>query len=408
VSGPPGFSFRVLARDPDSRARTGRIETRRGPVDTPCLVPVATAASVRALSPDDLEALGVPCVLANTFHLHLRPGDENIRRLGGLHEFMAFPGPILTDSGGFQAFSLGFAMEHGVNKLGTVFPGGHAAGEPKPKLAWVTDEGVRFRSPVDGSELFLDPELSMRIQANLGAEIIMAFDECTSPLSDRAYTAEALERTHRWAEESLEHHDGSQALFGIVQGGWFEDLRRASAEFIAARPFPGIAIGGSLGRSKEDMHAILDWVVPMLDDRPRHLLGIGEIEDLFDGTARGIDTFDCVNPTRIARRGTLFLGPRGGGSRKNRHRLNIRRREFAEDAGPIDPSCSCPACRSASRAYLRHLFLAKEASYLRLATLHNVHFVLRLMESVRQSIREGRFGELRREWLGPPEPAGGI
>ena len=445
-----GFSFEILDRDPESNARTGLIKTRRGDIQTPYLVPVATLGSVRALGSDDLASLGVSCALANTYHLHLKPGDELIGRLGGLHRFMGFCRPLFTDSGGFQAFSLGFGREHNIAKIGNIFPqelnsspaeqgirkecddrcsnesieseiyrsnyrnsyGGKAGrdrygqaegkGQKNPRkenLTKITDRGISFKSLADGAWHFLDAEKSMRIQSNLGSDIIMAFDECTSPLSDYDYTRKAMHRTHEWAEESIRYHDKSQAIYGIIQGGWFEDLRRTSTDFIVSQPFDGIAIGGSLGNSKQDMHQVLDWTIPRLDDRPRHLLGIGEIDDLFECVARGIDTFDCVSPTRIARRGSLLLSPQSGGSRQNKFRLNIKSARFKEDGLPIDPLCTCPTCKSYSRAYLRHLYVSGELTYFRLATLHNLHFMLRLMESIRESIRSGGFMELKDRWL---------
>lgn len=448
-----GFSFEILDRDRESSARAGLIRTRRGDIPTPYLVPVATLASVRALGSDDLASLGVSCALANTYHLHLKPGDELIRRLGGLHRFMGFSGPLFTDSGGFQAFSLGFGREHNIAKIGNIFPqeldptpqkrgspaidgegesrmdplegeiprSNHGesytgAGERggvgttrsegkeqenarRENLTLITEKGISFKSPADGSWHFLDGKKSMQIQSNLGSDIIMAFDECTSPLSDYDYTRRAMYRTHEWAVESIHHHDRSQAIYGIIQGGWFEELRRISTDFVISQPFDGIAIGGSLGNSKQDMHQVLDWTVPRLDDRPRHLLGIGEIDDIFECVARGIDTFDCVSPTRIARRGSLLLSPQSGGSRQNKFRLNIKSARFKEDDLPVDPACSCPTCRRHSRAYLRHLYVSAELSYFRLATLHNLHFMLRLMESIRESIRAGSFMELKNKWL---------
>ncbi len=446
-----GFSFEVLDRDPESNARAGLIKTRRGDIQTPYLVPVATLGSVRALNSDDLASLGVSCALANTYHLHLKPGDELIGGLGGLHKFMGFSGPLFTDSGGFQAFSLGFGREHNIAKIGNIFPqelssfpgdedcrqGGNNPCEKEPEneiyrlnyrnsyggkaargnddsykasgkgqksarkenLTKITDEGISFKSMADGAWHFLDAERSMRIQSNLGSDIIMAFDECTSPLSDYDYTKKAMYRTHDWASESIRHHDRSQAIYGIIQGGWFEDLRRISTDFVVSQPFDGIAIGGSLGNSKQDMHQVLDWTIHKLDDRPRHLLGIGEIDDIFECVARGIDTFDCVSPTRIARRGSLLLSPQSGGSLKNKFHLNIKSARFKDDGLPIDPVCSCPTCRTYSRAYLRHLYIAGELSYFRLATLHNLHFMLRLMEEIRESIRSGGFWELKDRWL---------
>ena len=467
------FSFEIQAQDKETNARLGLIRTRRGDIETPYLVPVATLGSVRALGSDDLASLGVQCALANTYHLHLKPGDELIKRLGGLHRFMGFAGPLFTDSGGFQAFSLGFGREHNIAKIGNIFPqelscigtgeekreslpdegansdqhnsnqslsqcsedddcqdttdfceiyklnyrrdyGKGSGGNDKiardiakkgPKivkkenLTRITDDGISFKSMADGAWHFLNAEKSMKIQSNLDSDIIMAFDECTSPLSDYEYTKKAMLRTHDWADQSIRYHDKNQAIYGIIQGGWFEDLRSISTEFISSQSFDGIAIGGSLGNSKQDMHQVLDWTVPRLDDRPRHLLGIGEIDDIFECVARGIDSFDCVSPTRIARRGSLFISPESGGSMQNKFHINIKSAKFKEDDLPLDPNCGCSTCRTYSRAYLRHLYVCGELSYFRLATLHNLHFMLRFMEKLRESIRAGTFMELRDKWL---------
>jgi len=345
---------------------------------------------------------------------------------------MGFNRPTFTDSGGFQAFSLGFAREHNISKIGNIFPEEMASdyrkryddncskGEDgnkrsirhidseramqkatkKENLTKINDEGISFKSLADGAWHFLNAEKSMKIQSNLGSDIIMAFDECTSPLSDYDYTKKAMQRTHDWAQESIRYHDKDQALYGIIQGGWFEDLRQESTQAIMDQPFDGIAIGGSLGNCKQDMHQVLDWTVPRLDnDRPRHLLGIGEIDDIFECVARGIDTFDCVSPTRIARRGSLLLSPQAGGSLESKFHINIKSAKFKEDRSPIDPHCSCSTCATYSRAYLRHLYVSRELSYFRLATLHNLHFMLRFMEDIRESIRTGTFAEMKEKWL---------
>ncbi|MCX6678993.1 MAG: tRNA guanosine(34) transglycosylase Tgt [Methanothrix sp.] len=407
------ISFEILRQDKETHARLGLIKTRRGDIETPYLVPVATMGSVRALGSDDLHSLGVQCTLANTYHLHLNPGDELIARFGGLHRFMGFDRPMFTDSGGFQAFSLGFAREHNISKIGNIFPQDYRKkyddredekempkAANKENLTKITDEGISFKSLSDGAWHFLNAEKSMKIQSNLGTDIIMAFDECTSPLSDYDYTKKAMQRTHNWAEESIRYHDKNQALYGIIQGGWFDDLRKESTQAITEKPFDGIAIGGSLGNSKQDMHQVLDWTVPRLDDdRPRHLLGIGEIDDIFECVARGIDTFDCVSPTRIARRGSLLLSPQAGGSQENKFHINIKNLQFKEDCRPIDTNCSCSTCRTYSRAYLRHLYVSRELSYFRLATLHNLHFMLRFMEEIRESLRTGTFAQMKDKWL---------
>jgi queuine tRNA-ribosyltransferase/7-cyano-7-deazaguanine tRNA-ribosyltransferase len=388
-------------------ARTGIVKTKHGTFRTPAFIPVATLASVRALDSEDLKKIGVEVIIANTLHLHLRPGDELIKKLGGLHRFMNFEGPIITDSGGFQAFSLGFGMEHGVGKIAdNIFLEGlkehlkkvNYAGE---KWAFVDDEGVTFKNPITGEKIRLTPEKSMKIQSNLGSDIIMAFDECTSPLSDREYTAMALERTHKWAEICLKVHDERQALFGIVQGGEYRDLRIKSAKFLSKLDFDGYGIGGSLGKSKRDMLNILEWVVPLLpEDKPRHLLGIGAIEDIFNSVERGIDMFDCVSPTRWARRGCLFVSPEEGGTPENRFRIHIKNARYRDDETPVDRNCDCFVCRNYSKAYLRHLFISQELTYFRLASYHNLYFMIRLMDEIRESIENGTFFDLKKEWLG--------
>jgi tRNA-guanine transglycosylase len=400
------FNFKILKKDKKTAARAGVISTRRGKIETPYFVPVATLGSLRALNSDDLAALGAQCALVNTYHLHLKPGDKTVKKLGGMHKFMNFEKPLFSDSGGFQAFSLGLAREHNIGKIGNFFPGENGKKERekpatnfKENFTRITDEGIKFKSVYDGSWQFMDAKVSMKIQSNLDSDIIMAFDECTSPLSDKDYTAVAMRRTHDWAKLSFKYHDKKQALYGIIQGGWFSDLRAESTEFINSKPFDGIAIGGSLGNCKRDMHQILEWVIPQLDDRPRHLLGIGEVDDIFECVERGIDTFDCVSPTRNARRGSLFLYPESGGRAKNKFRLHIASAKFREDKKPIDPHCSCFTCQNHSRAYLSHLYHANELSYYRLATIHNLHFMLDLMDQIRESIKGGKFRQLKKKWL---------
>jgi tRNA-guanine transglycosylase len=410
------FKFEIVKQNKDNRARVGIIHTRRGEIETPYFVPVGTLASVRALDSADLEMLGAQCSLVNTYHLHLKPGDEAIKGLGGTNKFMNFNKPLFSDSGGFQAFSLGLAREHEVSKIG-FFPDEEAKTRVRAKLSHgldelnfcglqrknltkITDKGIEFQSIYDGSWHFFDAKKSMEIQANLDTDIIMAFDECTSPLSDYDYTKVAMARTHEWAKQSLEYHNKDQALYGIIQGGYFRDLRDASAEFVNNLPFDGIAIGGSLGKTKADMHEILGWAIPKLDNRPRHLLGIGDIDDIFECVQCGIDTFDCVAPTRNGRRGCLYVLPESGGNLANKFRINISRSEYKTDGGPVDPGCGCPTCKNYSRAYLRHLYEARELSYFRLATIHNLWFMLRLMEGVRESIKNDTFPEFKQKWLG--------
>ena len=401
------FSFSVQHRDPQTVARTGLLTTAHGSVRTPAFVGVATRATIKALEPQALVDIGLQIVISNTYHLHLQPGEDIVASLGGLHGFSGWNRPTMTDSGGFQVFSLGASKEHGVGKVASIFPGSKAPAKPKVRpskpLVKLTEEGVDFRSVIDGSLHTFTPESVITIERKLGADIIVPLDECTSPLHDHAYTKNSMERTHRWAQRGLAAFqllkndptfpNPDQVLYGIVQGGAYNDLRLESARFIGDMAFDGFAIGGSLGRSKADMWNVLDWSIPLLrDEAPRHLLGIGEIEDLFTCVARGIDTFDCAAPTRLARNGSVFL------KGEPRHRINLRNSQFKADDGPIDPTCDCFTCRTHSRAYLRHLCRAGEFSFYRLATLHNLRFLVRLMAQIRNSVESGTLAALAREW----------
>jgi queuine tRNA-ribosyltransferase len=395
------LNWKTLATD--GRARRGQIKTANGIIETPAFIPVGTAATVKTLDVNDLLRLDAQAVLANTYHLYLRPGPEVIEKFGGLGKFMGWAGPTYTDSGGFQVFSLGFGLEHGVSKISSIFPDENTGDRlrGKQKLMTVDNEGVSFKSHLDGSSHRFTAESSIKIQQQLGADMIFAFDECTSPLHDEEYTAGALERTHAWAKRSKEAwtNRDTQSLFGIVQGGAYSELRKKSAKYINDLDFPGHAIGGSLGRNKQDMYDILDWTLPLLDNaKPRHLLGIGEIADLFAGVSRGVDTFDCVAPTRMARNGAVYIGPASGGSVANKFRLNIEAARYAQQSEPIDPRCSCYVCQNHSRAYLRHLFNANEILGMRLATYHNLHFILDLMSQIRTAISEGALDDLSKEW----------
>ena len=361
-----GFSFEVVSRD--GRARAGLLRTPHGDVETPIFMPVGTAAAVKAVLHRDLREMGARILLANTYHLMLRPGDELVARLGGLHGFTGWEGPFLTDSGGYQVFSLA-------------------------ALRKLDEEGVRFQSHIDGSPHLLSPERSMEIQQNLGADVAMAFDECPPGDAPREVVAEATARTTRWARRSREaHRRPDQWLFGIVQGGVHLDLREASARDLAALDFPGYAIGGlSVGEPKEGRDRVLEHLDPILPaDKPRYLMGIGTPEDLIDGVARGVDMFDCVLPTRNARNGQLFT---------SRGRLSIRNARYKDDPRPPDPDCACPTCRTVSRAYLRHLHLANEMAAATLASVHNLFRYVDMMKAMRQSIRLCRFAEWRGETL---------
>ncbi len=362
----PPFSFQLDARQ--GRARAGKFQTPHGYLLTPVFAPVGTQASVKALTPVQLSDLGASLILANTYHLYLRPGDELIAEMGGLHRFMHWSGPLLTDSGGFQVYSLA-------------------------KNRSIDQSGATFRSHINGSSHHLSPEKSISIQENLGADIIMTFDECTDPYN-KAYSQEAMSRTHLWAERCLQVKTRSdQALFGIVQGGIFEDLRRESAEFIASLDFPGIAIGGlSVGETKPEMHRVLDLVDQVLpENKPRYLMGVGTPEDLINGIQRGIDMFDCVLPTRLARHNAALT--------RYGKRLNMVNAQFAEDPNPIDEACGCYTCRNFSRAYLRHLTVSKEMLSATLLSIHNLHTLITLVNEIRQAILADEFENLIGEYF---------
>jgi queuine tRNA-ribosyltransferase len=361
------MTFELLAVDP-SGARRGRLHTSHGTVETPAFMPCASSGAVKGLSPREVRGTGIEMILCNTYHLYLRPGPDVIRGLGGLHAFTGWDGPILTDSGGFQVFSLAPLRE-------------------------VTEDGVLFRSHLDGSRHLLSPETAIAIQQALGADIVMPLDECPPyPISSEE-AREALERTIRWAERSRDVHKGTdQLLFGIVQGGVFPDLRERGARALTRLAFDGYAVGGlSVGESKVEMEAALHATLPLLPpDHPRYVMGVGAPEDLLHAMALGVDLFDCVMPTRHGRTGTLFT---------SRGRLNIKGARYARDPAPVDAACRCETCRGYSRAYLRHLFVAGEILGLRLNTLHNLHYYGHLMQSARQAVEGGRYREYQRSVL---------
>jgi len=367
------FEFTITAKN--NRARTGIFVTPHGDLQTPAFAPVGTQATVKMLTPEHLKEINASLALSNTYHLYLRPGDELIRDLGGLHKFMQWPNPILTDSGGFQVFSLA-------------------------KTRKIDDDGVTFKSHIDGSTHRFTPEKSIAIQENLGADIIMAFDECSNP-NDAAYSQIAMQRTHRWAERCVNAKTrADQALFAIVQGGVNADLRAESAKFISSLGTPGTAIGGlSVGETKQEMHNMLDVVTPLLpENKPRYLMGVGTPEDLINGVARGIDIFDCVLPTRLARHHSAF-SPEG--------RLNLMNAAFARDERPLDETCDCYTCKTFTRAYIRHLIVAKELLAGTLISIHNLRALIRLMEQIRIYIADGSFEprvpELLSQWHGNAE-----
>ena len=388
------IGFAVEKEYSSGRARTGRLTTPHGEVETPAFVAVGTKGTVKSLTPSDIRGSGIGIVFANTFHLYLEPGDEIVRDAGGLHTFMNWDGPLMTDSGGFQIFSLGAGYEGKVSKLAGEEESGLVAHSPHGAFVRVDDDGVTFRSPVDGSEHRLSPERSIEIQRNLGADIVIAFDECTSPLAPREYQEEALARTNRWATRSLDAFERlgaskRQGLFGVIQGGRFSDLREESAKYIASLPFSGFGIGGSF--SKDDLGDTLLAVTSHLPrDLPRHLLGIGEPEDILRAVRTGVDLFDCVSPTRIARTGTLYTAE---------GKMNIGNARYRNDFFPVDEFCTCELCRNYTRAYLAHLFRAGEILGIRLATAHNLTFITSLFKRIRDSIAGGTLDRLETEFF---------
>lgn len=423
------LKFNIQKKLAGKLGRAGTIETAHGVIETPAFVVVGTKATVKALTPEQVASLGAQVTLANTYHLYLQPGDKLVKDAGGLHKFMNWRGPMMTDSGGFQAFSLGAAFGSGISKFigvaddslavaansqvlgfpsptegsarpdhensldGSASPAEAGFGSSLAKKAKITEDGVTFFSHIDGSEHKFTAESSMQIQSNLGADIIFAFDECTSPQADHTYQKEAMDRTHRWAICSLDAHkkvgQPHQNLFGIVQGGRFEDLRAESAKFISGLDFDGFGIGGSF--VKEDMDTAVAWVNNILpENKPRHLLGVGEPEDLFGGIENGIDTFDCVAPTRMARNGALYT---------KQGKINILNNQFRNDLVPIDLGCECYTCKNYTRAYVAHLFRAKEMLAGTLASIHNLYFIVNLVKQIRQSILDDSFDQFKKDWL---------
>lgn len=398
------LDFKINKKIEGRLGRAGTITTAHGVIETPAFVVVGTKATVKSLSTEQVKEAGSQVVLANTYHLYLQPGDETVKKLGGLGKMMNWSGPTMTDSGGFQVFSLGAAYKKGISKV--LHPVDPSLLIPErfddsnaPRLAKIGQDGVSFTSHLDGSIHYITPERSIQIQHNLGADIIFAFDECTSPTEDLKYQGEALDRTHAWAKRSLEEHnklnlEDKVSLFGIVQGGRDEELRKKSAKFIAdvevdGKKFDGFGIGGSF--AKEDMQTAVKWVNEILpEDKPRHLLGIGEPEDLFMGIESGVDLFDCVLPTRNGRNGTLYT---------KTGKMHIENAQYRDDAKPVEADCACYTCQNYSRGYIAHLFHGKEMLAGTLSSIHNVHFLVNLVKQIRQSILDDKFEEFKEEFL---------
>lgn len=398
------MNFKIEKKLADTLGRAGTLTTPHGTIRTPAFVAVGTKATVKSLNPEQVKNTGVQVVLANTYHLYLQPGDEIVAKAGGLGKFMDWTGPTMTDSGGFQVFSLGAAYGKDISKVVKVTDSSLLIPErfddsDAPRLAKIGSDGVSFKSHLDGSLHYITPEKSIEIQHNLGADIIFAFDECTSPTEDTKYQIEALDRTHAWAKRSLEYHKSksnaeTQALFGIVQGGRDESLRKQSAKFMAelcppTGGFDGFGIGGSF--AKEDMSTAVKWVNEILPiDKPRHLLGIGEPEDLFMGVENGIDLFDCVLPTRLGRNGTLYT---------KYGKISITNTKYRDDFTPIEDDCKCFTCKGYTRSYIAHLFHGKEMLAGTLASIHNLYFIVHLVDQMRQSIIDGTFFEFKEKFL---------
>lgn len=381
------MDFKVVYKSKNSLARVGILETKSGKVETPSFVTVGTKAAVKALDAVDLETAGTKIVLANTYHLFVSRVHEVIRAAGGLSKFMNWSGITMTDSGGFQVFSLGFGKDHEIGRHSTLFPGEdlqkmvRAESIKESRHIKILEEGVAFRLP-DGSRTVLTPEKSIGIQEAIGADIIFSFDECTSPLASKEYTREAMGRTHRWAERCLMAKTrNNQALWGIIQGGEWEDLREESVTTIGNLPFDGFGLGGAMGKTKERMFELIEFINTRLpENKPRHLLGIGYPEDVPEIIKLGVDTFDCVAPAREARNGTLYI---------SRGRISIQKSEFRRDFSPIDDSCECYVCQNFTRAYLHHLFKEKELLFYRLASVHNLYFINKIVERTREMVKRG-------------------
>jgi tRNA-guanine transglycosylase len=431
-------NFKIIKKYTNSKARAGIISTSHGDIETPIFVSVGTQASVKSIDPKQLHELGAQVVLANTYHLHLRPGEDIIKKFGGLTKFMSWNGPTFTDSGGFQVFSLGVGKEgggvkflrdsaevdtkifslpaQGPKKLSLKFEGSNESSEnfvsPRAndvfesefppsssgRLNKITEKGVTFQSHIDGSKQYLSPETSIEIQEKIGADLIVAFDDLESPNYDYEKTKESLEMTNRWELRSRKAHKRKdQLLYGVTHGGQFKDLRSESAKFVDEN-FEAIALGGA-HLSKANLYDVIDWTTDIVNEqKPRHLLGIGEVDDLFEGIERGIDTFDCVIPTRIGRTGFFFISPPLG-SIQNRFRTDIDKPQYAKDQKPLDPNCSCYTCQNFTRGYIHHLFRARELLSYNLLSLHNVHFLVNLTKQIRTAILDDKFQQMKKNWL---------
>jgi len=376
------IQFKVLKKSRRSQARLGLLQTPHGVVETPCFVPVATQATVKALTSEQVAATSAKLLIANTFHLHLRPGEKIVKAAGGLHTFANWSGSFMTDSGGFQVFSLGFGRDFKNSKIIREPARPSIKHGQQPKLLEITEQGVWFTSYLDGSKLFLGPKESIRIQEDLGADIILAFDECTSPLATERYTVSSIKRTHRWAKACLTFKRSNQALYGIVQGGKYKKLRIESAKVLGSLPFEGYGIGGEFGSDKAGMVKMIGWVNAELPPaKPRHLLGIGFPEDIIPIVKAGVDTFDCIVPTNLARHGMTFT---------SKGKVDLNQARWLKDKGPLDPACTCTTCQNYQRRFLAHLVQARELTAHQLLTIHNLTFFSDYTAKVRQAIKQGK------------------
>lgn len=380
------MNFKILKKSKNSRARLGFLETEHGVVETPCLVPVATQAVVKTLESSEVEETKSQILICNTFHLHLKPGEDIVNKSGQLHQFMNWKKPLMTDSGGYQVFSLGFGRDLGmaskIPNIGSENNSGRIIAGQQPQNIKINNDGVIFRSPINGDKLFLGPRESMKIQEKLGADIIFAFDECPPPAAEPKYLKKSLERTHKWAEICLKEKKSKQALFGIIQGSKYKDLRIESAKTIGVMDFEGFGIGGEFGTNKKTMQKMVEWVVDELPEKkPRHLLGVGYLEDMELIIKSGIDTFDCTVPTHYARRGIAFT---------SEGKLDLRQKKYLKKREPLDKGCICRVCLDYKKDYICHLLRAKEITGMKLLTFHNVWHFNTFVEEIRQRIRQGK------------------
>lgn len=380
------ISFSLTKKSAKSRARLGIIKTSHGEIQTPAFIGVATQGTIKTLDSKELPETGLQAVICNTFHIHLKPGEDIVAKNGGLHKFADINVPIMTDSGGYQVFSLGFGRDYGTGKILKEKSANKITAGHQPKNIKITCDGVEFYSPVDGSKLFVGPRESIKIQEKLGADIIFAFDECTSPIADHAYNKKALEKTHPWAKICLQTKKSKQALYGIVQGGKFKDLRIESAQFIGSLPFDGFGIGGEFGDSKQTMEKMISWVVKELpENKPRHLLGIGQLEDIPKIIKQGVDTFDCTIPTHYARHGYAFVA-KGASYEK----IDLNKMLYLKDKNPLDKKCNCYVCQTYTKSFICHLIRAKEITGLKLLSFHNLYFFNEFVGKIRKGIASGK------------------